>query len=74
MTDNKAINMFLQAKLKAPSTWKFCDQTLECNFALPQVSGVENPMGNNLSRLEIRPQDRKHLNVTKFYYSVPSRG
>ena len=64
MTDNKASTRFFQAKHIPPSLWNFCDQTLQFNFLLPHVPGVENPAADYLSRLEIRPEDRVHLKLT----------
>ena len=64
MTDNKALTRFFQAKHFPPSFWNFCDQTLQFNFLLAHVPGVENPAADYLSRLEIRPEDRVHLKLT----------
>ena len=64
MTDNKALTRFFQAKHIPPSLWNFCDQTLQFNFLLAHVPGVENPAADYLSRLEIRPEDRVHLKLT----------
>ena len=43
MTDNKALTRFFQAKHIPPSLWTFCDQTLQFNFLLAHVPGVEIP-------------------------------
>ena len=64
MRDNKALARFFQAKHIPPSLWNFCDQTLQFNFILPHVPGVENPAADNLSRLVIRPEERVHLKLT----------
>ena len=64
MTDNKALTRFFQANHIPPSLWNFCDQTLQFNFLLAHVPGVENPAADNLSRLEIRPEDRVHSKLT----------
>ena len=64
MTDNKALTRFFQAKHIPPSLCNFCDQTLQFNFLLAHVPGVENPAADYLSRLEIRPEDRVHLKLT----------
>ena len=64
MTDNKALTRFFQAKHIPPSLWNFCDQTLQFNFILAHVPGVENLAANYLSRLEIRPEERVHLKLT----------
>ena len=64
MTDNKALSRFFQAKHIPPSIWNFCDQTLQFNFFLAHVPGVENPAADYLSRLKIRPEDRVHLKLT----------
>ena len=64
MTDNKALTRFFQAKHIPPSLWNFCDQTLQFNFILAHVPGVENPAADYFSRLEIRPEERVHLKLT----------
>ena len=64
MTDNKALTRFFQAKHTPPSLWNFCDQTLQFNFILAHVPGVENPAADYFSRLEIRPEERVHLKLT----------
>ena len=64
MTDNKALTRFFRAKHIPPSLWNFCDQTLQFNFILAHVPGVENPAADYLSRLEIRPEERVHLKIT----------
>ena len=64
MTDNKALTRFFQAKHIPPSLWNFCDQTLQFNFILAHVPGVENSAADYLSRLEIRPEERVHLKLT----------
>ena len=64
MTDNKALTRFFWAKHIPPSLWNFCDQTLQFNFLLAHVPGVENPAADYLSRLEIRPEERVHLKFT----------
>ena len=64
MTDNKALTRFFQAKHIPPSLWNFCDQTLQFNFILAHVPGIENPAADYLSRLEIRPEERVHLKLT----------
>ena len=58
MTDNEALTRFFRAKHIPPSLWNFCDQTLQFNFILAHVPGVENPAADYLSRLEIRPEER----------------
>ena len=63
MTDNEALTRFFQAKHIPPSLWNFCDQTLQFNFILAHVPGVENPAADYLSRLEIRPEERVHLKL-----------
>ena len=64
MTDNKALTRFFQAKQIPPKTiWNFCDQTLQFNFILAHVPGVENPAADYLSRLDIAPSDRIHLKL-----------
>ena len=68
MTDNKALTRFFQAKHIPPSPWNFCDQTLQFNFILAHVPGVENPAADYFSRLEIRPEERVHLKLTN---SIP---
>ena len=65
MTDNKALTRFFQAaKHIPPSLWDICDQTLQFNFVLAHVPGVENLAADFLSRLEIRPEERVHLKLT----------
>ena len=64
MTDNKALTRFFQGKHIPPSLWNFCDQTLQFNFLLAHVPGVENPAADYFSRLEIKPEDRVHLKLT----------
>ena len=65
MTDKMALTRFFQTKHIPPSLWNFCDQTLQFNFLLAHVPGVENPpAADYLSRLEIRPEDRVHLKLT----------
>ena len=64
MTDKKASTRFFQTKHIPPSLWNFCDQTLQFNFSLAHVPGVENPAADYSSRLEIRPEDRVHLKLT----------
>ena len=64
MTDNKSLTRFFQAKHIPPSLWNFCDQTLQFNFLLANVPGVENPAADYLSRIEIRPEDRVHSKLT----------
>ena len=56
MTDNKALTRFFQAKHTSPSLWNFCDQTLQFNFILTIIPGVENLAADYLSRLEIGPE------------------
>ena len=60
MTDNKALTRFFQAKHISPSLWNFCDQTLQFNFILAHIPGVENPAADYLS---IRPEERVHLKL-----------
>ena len=64
MTDNKALTRFFQARHIPPSLWNFCDQTLQFNFSLAHVPGVESPAADYLFRLEIRPDERVHLKLT----------
>ena len=64
ITDNKALTRFFQVKHIPPSLWNFCDQTLQFNFILAHVPGVENPAADYLSRLEIRREERVHLKLT----------
>ena len=66
MTDNKALTRFFQAKHIPPSLWNFCDQTLQFNFILAHVPGVEKPAADYLSRLEVRPEERVHLKLSDF--------
>ena len=73
MTDNKALTRFFQAKHIPPSLWKFCDQTLQFNFLLAHVPGVENPVADYLSRLEIRPEDRVQLENNLYYSNSQNR-
>ena len=62
--DNKALIRSFHARHIPPSLWNFCDQTLQFNFILAHVPGVENPAVDYLSRLEIRPDERVHLKLT----------
>ena len=64
MTNNKALTRFFQAKHIPTSLWNFCDQTLQINFLLAHVPGVENPAADYLSRLKIIPEDRVHIKLT----------
>ena len=64
MTDKKPLTRFFQAKHIPPSLWNFCDQTLQFNFVLAHVPCVENPAADYLSRLEIRREERVHLQLT----------
>ena len=62
MTDNKALTRFFWGQTHSPVT--FCDQTLQFNFILAHVPGVENPAADYLSRLEIRSEEHVHLKLT----------
>ena len=59
---------FFHVKHIPPIFWSFCDQTLQFNFVLAYNLGVVNSAGGYLSRLENRPDDRKHLKIT---HSIP---
>ena len=61
MTDNKTLTRLFQVKHIPPSLWNFCDHTVQFNFILAHVPGVENPAADYLSRLEIRPEEPVHL-------------
>ena len=63
MTDNKALFRFFQSKRFPPKLWNLCDQTLQIDYVLAHVSGVENPAADYLYRLDINPEDRIHLKL-----------
>ena len=66
MRDNKALTRFFHSQVKhiPPSLWNYCDQTLQFNFILAHVPGVDYPAADYLSKLEIRPEERVHLKLT----------
>ena len=43
---------------------EFCDETLQFNFILAHVPGVEDPTADYFTRLEIRSEERVHLKTT----------
>ena len=63
MTDNKALTRFFQSKRIPPKLWNYCDQALQFDFVLAHVPGVEKPVADYLSRLDINPRDRIHLKL-----------
>ena len=63
MTDNKELTRFFQPKRIPPKLWNHCDHTLQFDFVLAHVPGVENPAADYLSRLDINPEDRIHLKL-----------
>ena len=63
MTDNKALFRFFQSKRFPPKLWNLCDQTLQIDYVLAHLSGVENPAADYLYRLDINPEDRIHLKL-----------
>ena len=62
--DNKVLTRCFNAKHIPPSHWNFCDKTLHFHFVLALVPAHENPAANNLSRLEVGPEDRIQLELT----------
>ena len=54
-TDKRVLNKFLPTKQISLKLWDFCDQTLEINFVLVHVPGMENPAAEHLFRLNITP-------------------
>ena len=55
-----------------PSLWILCDQTLQLNFILTHIPGVENPPADYLLRLQIRPEEQVHLklNASKHFITL----
>ena len=64
LTDKKELFRFSQAEQIPPSPWIFFHQTLQFNFVIAHVPGVENPAVEYLSRLEVRPEYRIHLKLS----------
>ena len=64
MTDNKALTKLFQLKKIPPSLSNFGDQTMQFNFVLAHFLGSQNTAADYMSRLEVRPEERKHLKIT----------
>ena len=68
MTHNKALTSFFQAKHVPPAFLNLCDQTIQPNFVLGQVLGVDNPAAYYLSRPKTPFKDKIHLKLAN---SIP---
>ena len=69
MTDNKAFTTFLQSKLIPTKLRNYCDQALQFNFLIAQVSGTANPATDYLLRLNKAPEERIHRH--KLHHEIP---
>ena len=50
-------------RTETPKQKNYCIQTLQVDFVLALVSGLENPVAEYQSRFDFRTKDRMHLNL-----------